>query len=136
MRRMYDENEIKQIASESGGGKKYYHCVEVGFAGTNIPQNEISVRLSFILDTPDKINSIKGLRNKCVTSFTMLQVGGPPTCYMAIINDLPLSGDGHIALTFYKTYPGDYMSSKETYNLDNLEDSADDKRFKDEVHEL
>ena len=25
MRRMYDENEIKSIASESGGGKLYYH---------------------------------------------------------------------------------------------------------------
>ena len=29
MRRMYDENEIKSIASESGGGKLYLHDVTI-----------------------------------------------------------------------------------------------------------
>lgn len=35
MRRMYDENEIKSIASEAGGGKLYIHRVslESGLAG-------------------------------------------------------------------------------------------------------
>ena len=121
---------------KNGGGKKYYHRVSVGFFGANIPQNEIRTWLSFILDTPDKINSIKGLRNKCVTFFTNVEVGGPPTCYMATIGDLPISGNRTIKLYVYKTYPGDYINDKETYILDDLEDSADDKRFEDEVHEM
>ena len=29
MRRMYDENEIKSIASESGGGKLYFHDITI-----------------------------------------------------------------------------------------------------------
>lgn len=136
MKRMYDENEIKSIASEAGGGKKYYHRVSVGFAGANIPQNEIRTWLSFILDTPDKINSIKGLRNKCVTSFTEVDVGGPPTCYMATIGDLPISGNGPIDLNAYKKYPGDYLNDRETYILDDLEDSAESTNFQDEVHEM
>lgn len=135
MKRMYDKNEIKSIASESGGGKKYYHRVLVRFAGANIPQNEIRTWLSFILDTPDKINSIKGLRNKCVTTFTEVDVGGPPTCYMATVNLLLFENDP-IKLIAYKTYPGDYLNSQETYNLDELEDSADDKNIQDEVYEM
>lgn len=33
MRRMYDENEIKSIASESGGGKLYIHRVSLKAGG-------------------------------------------------------------------------------------------------------
>ena len=36
MRRMYDENEIKSIASESGGGKLYRHSFYVYTPNSNL----------------------------------------------------------------------------------------------------
>lgn len=35
MRRMYDENEIKSIASEAGGGKLYAHALVIRFKDVN-----------------------------------------------------------------------------------------------------
>ena len=65
MRRMYDENEIKSIASEAGGGKYYEHNI---YSGASNAVELISIKLINSSATPLTIetisaNNIKGFVN-------------------------------------------------------------------------
>ena len=55
MKRMFDENEIKQIASEAGGGKYYQHSIYSGATGE---AEQISINLINSSVTPLTIETI------------------------------------------------------------------------------
>ena len=80
MRRMYDENEIKSIASESGGGKLYKHVIDIQFADRSDYTNAYGIEFTVYGTTSEKANTIPKIRNLYGTQ--------TPTC---IINTL--SGD-------------------------------------------
>ena len=101
MRRMYDENEIKSIASESGGGKLYLHDVTIkNKSGAALPiakfkyistdSTEIS---QFSLN---KINFLRCLDVYATDNST------PPTYYG--VRDMTI-GESSGSITYYTTYP-------------------------------
>lgn len=107
MRRMYDENEIKSIASESGGGKLYLHSVKVKSSGIyGVPALDFKfISTSNTKITKDDINKVKGV-------FDMILSGDdatmPPNLYIA--RSFFASPDG-VNVTYLKTYPTNTLSN-------------------------
>ena len=101
MKRMYDENEIKSIASEAGGGKLYLHAVKVkssGFYG--VPALDFKViSTSNTKITKDNINKAKG-------AFDMILSGDdatmPPNLYIARSF---IAYPNSVQVSYFKTYP-------------------------------
>ena len=100
MRRMYDENEIKSIASESGG-KLYLHAVKVKSSGIyGVPALDFKlISTSNTKITKDNLNKTKG-------AFDMILSGDdatmPPNLYIARSF---LATPDHVSVSYFKTYP-------------------------------
>lgn len=90
MRRMYDENEIKSIASESGGGKLYKHIIKIddtndktrdGNMLNAIFISSIATKIEFdYLFTFDAVNFYSNLINGYTTEYK----GGGQKTYAVI----------------------------------------------------
>lgn len=94
MRRMYDENEIKSIASEAGGGggNKYYkHCVKLT---ANLSYFDVSANKSVTESTDIYINIISS-NNVPVTNINgLISLGKQSDTdhYPAYINNTKIAG--------------------------------------------
>ena len=110
MKRMYDENEIKSIASEAGGGKLYLHAVKVKSSGIyGLPALDFTViNTSNTKITKDNINKANG------AFFDMILSGDdatmPPNLYFA--RSFFASPDS-VSVSYLKTYPTNSTSSIE-----------------------
>lgn len=62
MKRMYDENEIKSIASESGGGKLYKHAIIFQFSNSDYT-NEYSIGFVVYATTSEEVDTISKFKN-------------------------------------------------------------------------
>ena len=100
MKRMFDENEIKQMASEAGG-KLYLHAVKVKSSGIyGVPALDFKViNTSNTKITKDNINKAAG-------AFDMILNGDdatvPPFLYIARSF---LAEPDHVNVSYFKTYP-------------------------------
>ena len=100
MKRMYDEKEIKDIASEAGG-KLYLHAVKIKSSGTyGVPALDFKViSTSNTKITKDNLNKTKG-------DFDMILSGDdatmPPNLYIARSF---LASPDHVTVSYFKTYP-------------------------------
>ena len=111
MKRMYDENEIKSIASESGGGKLYVHNIEIRRTGNY----GIPVFTCQILNSRASQLEIKDFQDHknvgCIVNAKMQGVNEtivPPTTYIAwnqidilTVSNVPTK----VAITFEQLYP-------------------------------
>ena len=101
MKRMFDENEIIQIASKYGGGKLYLHAVKVKSSGIyGVPALDFKViSTSNTKITKDNINKAKG-------AFDMILSGDdatmPPNLYIARSF---LASPNSVSVSYFKTYP-------------------------------
>lgn len=86
MRRMYDENEIKQIASESGG-KLYKHAIDFNFADSD-HTNEYRISFVVYAATSEPVDTISKFRNLYGTT--------TPTCIILTIG-AAVVGIGYLA---------------------------------------
>ena len=98
MRRMYDENEIKSIASESGGGKLYLHDVTIkNKSGAALPIAKFKyISTDNTKFSPDKFNFLKCFDVYATDNST------PPTFYG--VRDMTI-GASSGSITYYTTYP-------------------------------
>ena len=96
MKRMFDENEIRQIASEAGGGKLYLHNLNIDVRESSYTQ------LKIINTDPSKITSVtnellkKRISGQGSSSF--------PPAYSNLYNIAVLDGS-RLSVTTYATYP-------------------------------
>ena len=98
MRRMYDENEIKSIASESGGGKLYLHDVTIkNKEGAALPL----VKFKYISTDNTKFSIDKFNFFKCFDIYATNNET-PPTYYG--VKDIS-KGASSLSVTYYTTYP-------------------------------
>ena len=109
MKRMYDENEIKSIASEAGGGKLYLHAVKVKSSGIyGVPAFDF--KLISTSNTPITKDNI--IKNKAASAFDLILSGDdatmPPVLYIA--RSFFASPD-HVNVSYFKTYPTNSTSS-------------------------
>ena len=106
MKRMYDEKEIKDIASEAGG-KLYLHAVKVKSSGIyGVPAFEFKfISTSNTPVTKDNIN-----KAKCV--FDMILSGDdtsmPPNLYIARSF---FASPNSVNVSYLKTYPTNTISN-------------------------
>ena len=101
MRRMYDENEIKSIASEAGGGsgaKLYIHDVTIkNKEGAALPL----VKFKYISTDNTKFSIDKFNFFKCFDIYATNN-STPPTYYG--VKDIS-KGASSLSVTYYTTYP-------------------------------
>ena len=98
MRRMYDENEIKDIASEAGGGKLYMHDVTIkNKDGAALP----IVTFKYISKDNTKFSIDKLNFQKCFDVYANNN-SMPPEFYQ--VKDMSKSANS-ISITYYTTYP-------------------------------
>ena len=106
MRRMYDENEIKDIAAQAGG-KLYLHSVKVKSSGIyGVPAFDFKViSTSNTKITKDNMNKVAG-------AFDMILSGDdatmPPNLYIA--RSFLAAPDG-LNVSYLKTYPTNTLSN-------------------------
>ena len=104
MRRMYDENEIKSIASESGGGKLYMHDVTIkNKDGAALPL----VKFKYISTDNTKFSIDKFNFFKCFDIYATNN-STPPTYYG--VKDIS-KGASSLSVTYYTTYPFSVVST-------------------------
>ena len=98
MKRMFDENEIKQIASESGGGKLYLHNVTIkNKSGAALP----IATFKYISTDNTKFSVDKFNFQKCFDVYANNN-SMPPEFYQ--VKDMSIgASSGYI--TYYTTYP-------------------------------
>lgn len=98
MRRMYDENEIKSIASESGGGKLYIHDVTIkNKDGAALPIATFKyISTDNTKFSPDKFNF-----HKCFDVYANNN-SMPPEFYH--VKDMSVGADSY-SITYNTTYP-------------------------------
>ena len=98
MRRMYDENEIKSIASESGGGKLYMHDVTIkNKDGAALP----IAKFKYISTDNTKFSIDKLNFLKCFDVYANNN-SMPPEFYG--VSDISKNASS-IYITYYTTYP-------------------------------
>ena len=122
MRRMYDENEIKSIASEAGGGsggKLYLHNLSIF-----VPESS-QVQLKIINTDSSKITSVTDeLLEKIISG---LAAPSFPPSYSNIYNIAVISGN-RLSLTTYSAYPFD-VTHTNNYEIDLSQARITDKVF-------
>lgn len=98
MKRMYDENEIKQITSKYGGGKSYMHDVTIkNQEGAALPLLKFKyISTDNTKFTIDKFNFFKCFDMYATNNQT------PPTYYG--VKDVS-KGASSLSVTYYSTYP-------------------------------
>lgn len=120
MRRMYDKNEIKSIASESGGGKVYVHNIKLMRKTTGLPKFTCQVLSS----RSDKLQLLDFKGN--VGLITNAQISGkdedtiPANSYIAKNEiDIPnLSGGlSKAVIVFSEYYPFEDVYSSFEFSL-------------------
>ena len=121
MRRMYDENEIKSIASESGGGKLYMHNLSIF-----VPESS-QAQLKIINTDSSKITSITAELLKKIISGLAAQ--SFPPAYSNIYNIALIDGN-RLSVTTYSAYPFDVT------HVNNYEIDLSQARITDKVTEL
>ena len=98
MKRMFDENEIKSIASEAGGGKNYLHDVTIkNKEGAALPL----VKFKYISTDNTKFSIDKFNFQKCFDVYAT-DNSTPPTFYG--VKDIS-KGASSMSITYYTTYP-------------------------------
>lgn len=113
MKRMFDENEIRQIASEAGGGKLYLHAVKVKSSGIyGVPALDFEfISTSNTKITKDNIYTSTFLRMPKAI-FDMILSGDdtsmPPKLY--IVTSFLATPD-NVSVSYFKTYPTNSVSS-------------------------
>lgn len=113
MKRMYDQNEIKQIASEAGGGKLYLHAVKVKSSGIyGVPAFDFQfISTSNTKITKDNIYTSTFLKMPKAI-FDMILSGDdtsmPPKLYIATTF---LASPDSVNVSYLKTYPTNSISS-------------------------
>ena len=124
MKRMYDENEIKSIASEAGGGgggKLYLHKLSIF-----VPESS-QAQLKIISTDSSKITSVTNeLLEKLVSG---LAAPSFPPVYSNIYNIAVLDGN-RLSVTTYPAYPFDVT------HTNNCEIDLSQARITDNVTEL
>lgn len=112
MRRMYDENEIKSIASELGGGKLYIHKLSLRttdgsiFHGSRISTSPTKFSIEDITDIGSLINQEAYIKSS----------DGLSQRYNLILSldDGKYTGTpDQMVLSYYPTYPGLDYTTKE-----------------------
>ena len=111
MKRMFDEKEIKDIASEAGGGKLYLHAVKVKSSGIyGVPAFDF--KLISTSNTPITKDNI--IKNKSASAFDMILSGDdtsmPPNLYIARSF---FASPNSVSVSYLKTYPTNSTSSIE-----------------------
>ena len=111
MKRMYDEKEIKDIASEAGGGKLYLHAVKVKSSGIyGVPA--LDFKLISTSNTPITKDTI--IKNKAASAFDAILSGDdttmPPNLYIARSF---FASPNSVSVSYLKTYPTNSTSSIE-----------------------
>lgn len=109
MRRMYDENEIKQIASETGGGgggKLYMHDVTIKESGSGLP----IVKFKYISSDNTEFTKFSLANFNFLRCFDVYANDNnmPPKFYG--VKDIATSASS-ITITYYTTYPFDVTST-------------------------
>lgn len=98
MKRMFDENEIRQIASEAGGGKLYLHNVTIkNKDGAALP----IATFKYISKDNAKFSIDKLNFQKCFDVYANNN-SMPPEFYQ--VKDMTTSASS-VAITYYTTYP-------------------------------
>lgn len=98
MKRMYDENEIRQIASEAGGGKLYLHDVTIkNKDGAALP----ILTFKYISTDNTKFSIEKLDSRKCFDVYANNN-SMPPEFYQ--VKDISKSASS-LSITYYTTYP-------------------------------
>lgn len=98
MKRMFDENEIKQIASKYGGGKFYIHNVTIkNKNGAELP----IVTFKYISKDNAKFSIDKLNFQKCFDVYANSN-SMPPEFYQ--VKDMTTSASS-VSITYYTTYP-------------------------------
>ena len=121
MKRMYDEKEIKDIASEAGGGKLYLHNLSIF-----VPESS-QAQLKIINADSSKITSVTNeLLKKLISG---LAAPSFPPVYSNIYNIAVLDGN-RLSLTTYQAYPFDVT------HTNNYEIDLSQARITDVVTEL
>ena len=108
MKRMFDENEIRQIASEAGGGKLYLHKLSIV-----IPEGS-QAQLKILSQDSSKITRVTN--ELLIKMISGLASNSFPPAYsniyeMAVVNDNTLS------LSVYNSYPFN-VTQKTYYDID------------------
>lgn len=106
MRRMYDVNEIKDIASEVGGGKYYMHDVII--SNNSTPASVPGVYFKYISKDSTKF-SIDKLNFKICFDVTTTTSDVPPKYYKV---DSIVVDATKLNITYYPTYP--YNTAEQT----------------------
>ena len=99
MKRMYDENEIKSIASEAGGGKYYIH--DVSIYNNDTPSLLPLVKFKYISKDNNKFTLDKFYFHKCFDVYTT-DANDPPKFYN--VNSMKIRSD-KIFIEYYSEYP-------------------------------
>lgn len=106
MKRMYDENEIKSIASEAGGGKLYLHDVTIKESGSGLP----IVKFKYISSDNTEFTKFSLANFNFLRCFDAYANNNnmPPKFYG--VKDIA-TGASSITITYYTTYPFDVAST-------------------------
>ena len=121
MKRMYDENEIKSIASKYGGGKLYLHKLSIF-----VPESS-QAQLKIINTDSSKITSVTAeLLEKIISG---LAAPSFPPSYSNIYNIVLVDGN-RLSIGLYSTYPFDVT------HVNNCEIDLNQARITDKVIEL
>ena len=122
MKRMFDENEIIQIASKYGGGKLYLHDVTISDNGT--PSLQPSVNLKYISKDNTKF-SLDKLNFKICFDVTTSTTELPPKHYK-VKGMVVQHGTNNLYIEYYSTYPySDMDQTTITILKDNIQITDD-----------
>ena len=121
MRRMYDENEIKSIASESGGGKLYLHNLSIV-----VPESS-QAQLKILSQDSSKIARVTN--ELLVKMISGLAASSFPPSYSNIYN-MAVVNDNTLSLSVYNSYPLSVTQTTD-FNID-----LNQARITDKVTEL
>ena len=112
MKRMYDENEIKSIASEAGGGKLYKHRLSLKttdrstFYGIRISTSPTEFSIEDMTDLSSLIN-----KEACIESSDGLsQIYN---LFSSLDDGIYTGKPDQMVLSYYPTYPGLHYATKD-----------------------
>ena len=102
MRRMYDENEIKSIASESGGGKLYLHKTNI-----HSNDNKYELQVYFLSSKANQFN-LDDIANSIQTRiYEEFMYSEDVNVKFYKVDRAIFVASGSITLQYFNTYPYD-----------------------------
>ena len=73
MRRMYDENQIKEIAGAASGGKLYRHNIEI--TGAAVPWEDVTAYITITSSSKLNVDSLTDLKTLLGSTFSYPATG-------------------------------------------------------------